>query len=254
MPLNQQDIKDLRGDLSPFLIHLTRNGTYKRWADIHGLLRDDFKTLEPKDSLISILKDKKIQARSPFGYFNYKVPQGANNPRSGVKRDWLKSVCFTETPVDHIYVQCESIYGRRLEFKPYGLAFFEETVIEKKGNPVMYFHSNNTGIRAALDGVATTQNCQSFADLMILYESFGPHLFQKRFSAPNIDFRWEREWRVRGDFSYASQGVAFGICPEEEIAAFEALVQNQFSFIDPRRPAGLIKKKLRKDARLKGLI
>ena len=73
MSISKQDIKDLRGDLSPFLIHLTRNGNFRRWADIHNLKRDDFEMMDAKKSLELILENNKIEARSPLGYFNYKV-------------------------------------------------------------------------------------------------------------------------------------------------------------------------------------
>ena len=253
MPISKQDIKELRGDLSPFLIHLTRNGNYKRWADIYGLDRDDLRTLDAKSSLGMILQNKKIEARSPFGYFNYKVPYRGKNKDSKIKRSWLRSVCFTETPVDYVYVQCEKIESRQSNFAPYGLAFFESSVLREGGNPVVYFNSKDDRIRKTWDSIPVLPNCKDFAPLMILCEGFGPPLFDNQ-KASEIDFRWEREWRVWGDFNFDPKDVAFGICPQDEIKTFEELSGERLLFIDPRRPMGLIKKKLRQDERLEKLI
>ncbi len=249
MPLVRQDIKELREDLSPFLIHLTRNGGYKRWADIYELQQDDICKIDARSSLESILQTNNLEAKSPFGYFNFKIAYKGKNQDSKIKRAWLCSVCFTETPVDYIYIQCEKIQSRKFNFAPYGLAFFESSVREAKGNPVMYFESSNNFIRSALDMIPILPNCKDFASLMVLYEGFGEHWYS--YDAPEIDFRWEREWRVRGDFNFdPKKDVAFGICPQEEIKTFEALVDGQFPFIDPRQPIGLVKRKLRKNARL----
>lgn len=253
MPLTRQDIKALRGDLSPFLIHLTRGGNYREWADLHNRPQNNNVTLNAKQSLLDIIQGSEIEARSPFGYFNFKVPFNGANRNSRVNRSWLLSVCFTETPVDHIYVQCEVIQGRQLPFEPYGLAFFEAAVRSRNGNPVLYFDSSNQQIRNSLDTITTLPNCQSFSSMMPLYESFGPALYGR--GTTHIDFRWEREWRVRGNFNFnLGQDVAFGICPEDEIAFFEQQVNSAFPFIDPRKPTGLLRLKLRQHPPLAGLI
>ena len=254
MSLSKLEVKELREDLSPFLIHLTRNGYYKRWPDIDKDVKDGEHTnLDAKNSLENILKAKTIEARSPFGYFNYKVAYRGKNQNSKIKRAWLRPVCFTETPVDYIYVQCEKVQSRKFNFAPYGLAFFENSVRKAKGNPVMYFESSNDSIRSALDTISTLPNCEDFVSLMILYQSFGKHLFSN--FASEIDFRWEREWRVRGDFYFdPKKDVAFGICPQDEIEAFEESVKGYFPFIDPHQTIGLVKRKLRKDPRLEKLV
>ena len=119
----------------------------------------------------------KIEARCPFGYFNYMVKQknkygGWNNFSSGVVRAWLRSVCFTETPVDHVHLQCNPIIGRQCQFEPYGLAFFEEKVRAKNGSPVFYYETRNAGIRRALDAVAILPNVADFRSFMPLVEGF----------------------------------------------------------------------------------
>lgn len=254
MALDKREIRGLRGDLSPFLIHLTRNGRYREWSDVTGQPNHNYVIVSARQSLIDIISGSSIQAKSPFGYFNYKVPFNGNNPTSRVIRNWLFSVCFTETPVDHIYVQCEAIQGRQLSFQPYGLAFFEESIRRSNGNPVMYFDSNNTRIKAALDSLIVLPNCNLYSDTMILYEGFGPPIYNVQ-GVTEIDFRWEREWRIKGNYNFNLENdVAFGICPTNEITHFETLTGNRIPFIDPTKPIGLIKKKLRSYPRLSGLI
>jgi hypothetical protein len=45
---------------------------------------------------------------------------------------------------------------------------------------------------------------------------FMPPWFSKFGGPSDIDFRWEREWRVVGDFSFSLSDVAFGFCPAEK--------------------------------------
>jgi len=72
--LTKQQVLNLRGDLSPYLIHLTRGGDCKLKADAHpGLTRDQVLILNARDSLIDIINQKVILARGAFSYFNRKV-------------------------------------------------------------------------------------------------------------------------------------------------------------------------------------
>lgn len=236
--ITKQELLERRGDLSQFLIHLTRSGDLKLDKDIHGLPQDSVVQISARQSLESILRSRRIEARTAFGYFNYKVPlRRANgvvlNQNSNVRRDWLRAVCFTETPLDHVYLQMQEIYGRQLHFEPYGLAFREAVVRGANGNPVFYVQTTNQNIRTAFDLLVTTPLANQFKAMMPLVEGFGPPWFA-RFSGPSeIDFRWEREWRVAGDFSFSLSDVAFGFCPTAEIPAFESLVGNAFPFVDP---------------------
>jgi hypothetical protein len=68
---------------------------------------------------------------------------------------------------------------------------------------------------------------------MPLVEGFGPPWFQRYAGPSEIDFRWEREWRVVGDFSFTLSDIAYGLCNTPDIIFFENLVGNAFPFIDP---------------------
>ncbi len=256
--LTKQQVLDLRKDLSPFLIHLTRGGGCTLKADAHvGLPKDKVIVLNAKNSLIDIINQKMILARSAFSYFNRKVSivsygKVVSNVGSFVNRKWLLAVCFTETPVDDIHVQCQKIIGRQLPFEPYGLAFFEKSV-RPKGNPLFYFDTDNKSVRAAMDSLVTDPLCTNFQTFLPLVETFGapthPHLTPVK----EIDFRWEREWRVPGDFPFTFEDVAFGLCKQEDIPKFEALVNKAFPFVDPRQPMASVKAKLRSWPKLASL-
>jgi len=258
--INKDQLLQMRGDLSPFLIHLTRTGSVRVNKDIFPNAKTDRLTLDAKQSLESIIKDKMIKARSPYGYFNYKVnikrADGSfTNPGSLIERKWLVSVCFTETPVDHVRLQCQAIVGRQLHFQPSGLAFFENSVRREGGNPLFYVDGANESIKFACDQIPTQPNCSNFKGLMPFVEGFGRPLYQYQAqSTPNeIDFRWEREWRVAGHFKFEFIDVAFGLCKTNEISHFEKLVGGAFPFIDPTQDMKNVKEKLKSWPKLKGL-
>jgi len=256
--LTRQELLDRRGDLSPFLIHLTRSGDLKLAKDIFSLPRDQVVQISAKVSLDSIISSRRINARTAFGYFNYKVAfRRADgrvlNANSNVQRDWLRGVCFTETPLDHVNLQMQTIYGRQLHFEPYGLAFKEAVIRGANGNPVLYVQTTNQNIRLGFDQLAVSPLAQTFKSMMPLVEGFGPPWFPRYGGPTEIDFRWEREWRVVGDFSFTISDIAFGFCPEAEINQYEALVGSAFPFVDPLGNLNANKAKLRTWGHLRDL-
>jgi hypothetical protein len=249
--LSKADLIRQRGDLSEFLVHMTRSGSLKKFKDLYSLENDDLVSIVGKDSLIDIIKSLRIEARSPFGYFNYLVKYtradgSQKNVTSKVQRDWLKAVCFTETPINHVHLQTKKIIGRRLHFEPYGLAFKEHIVRKRSGNPLFYVDTRNKLLRGSLDSIANSLDCPKHRYLMPFVEGFGPPWYQSQSSPQEVDFRWEREWRVVGDFMFALGDVAFGFCPEVDIPDFESLVSNKFPFVDPNGDIDILKIKLRK--------
>ncbi|HMN67603.1 MAG TPA: hypothetical protein PKC28_03605 [Bdellovibrionales bacterium] len=94
-----------RADLSQFLIHLTRNGSYQVYEPFrrnpgHYLFRGG-DTQEAKTALASILSEKTIRARAPFGHFKFQIPVGYQN-RGMMPLEWLQCVCFSETPISEL--------------------------------------------------------------------------------------------------------------------------------------------------------
>jgi hypothetical protein len=185
-----------------------------------------------------------------FGYFKYKVrfvrkDGTVRYDESKIQHDWLKAVCFTETPIDHVYLQTKKIYGRQMQFEPYGLAFREDVVLRRNGNPLFYFYSSNSLIKSSLDQLCYDPSCVKYKNVMPYFQEFGPPLFSRE-NAVDIDFRWEREWRISGDFSFSLSDVAFGLCPKEDKETFKRMVNNQFPFIDLNDDVNLIKGELKK--------
>jgi hypothetical protein len=248
--LTRKELLEKRGDLSQFLIHLTRSGDLKLDKDIYSLPRDQVVQITAKASLDAIIKSRRIDARSAFGYFTYKVPMTRAdgrkvNAHSLVKRDWLRAACFTETPLDHIHIQTQKVFGRQLHFEPYGLAFKEDVVRGANGNLVLYVQTTNQNIRSAFDNIAIAPLALQFKAMMPLIEGFGPPWFQRWGGPTEIDFRWEREWRVVGDFSFSISDIAFGLCPAAEVQQYENLLGGQIPFVDPLGNFTAAKQKLR---------
>ena len=248
--ITRQQLLERRGDLSQFLIHLTRTGDLKRHKDLYSLERDDQVYLTAGESLRGILQDRRIEARSPFGYFKYKVRFARRDGRvvnsdSPIQHDWLRAVCFTETPIDHVYLQTQDIQGRQLRFQPYGIGFREDVVKRAGGNPIFYFQTMNHGFKYALDQMALHPRSLTFKSVMPFYEAFGPSLFSKPYGPSEVDFRWEREWRIAGDFTFSLSEIAFGLCPAAEKREFEKLVNHQFPFVDPTADISVVKDELR---------
>ncbi len=92
-----------------------------------------------------------------------------------------------------------------------------------------------------MDAIAVSADCERIKSTLPLYESFGPSLYLPK---REVDFRWEREWRVVGDVAFTASDVAFGICAREDITYFENLVQHKFPFVDPRDDMVAVKRKL----------
>lgn len=237
MSLTHSQVIQMRNDLSPFLFHLTRTGPVTIRKDIFSQFSQDrIVNRTAKYRLEKILSTKTIKAISSFGYFHYKVPipkkngVGMTNTGSNVQRQWLKSACFTETPLDHIQIQMQPITGRSLHFEPYGLAFNEDFIRGKGGSPVMYFESGNRNFISSLDDMAISRDANKFKSLMPLYEGFGQRIYGV---GGRVDFRWEREWRSHLDVVFNFQDVAFGICKTKDIPFFNSLVGNAFPFVDP---------------------
>jgi len=122
------------------------------------------------------------------------------------------------------------VASERNQYKKTGLAFSQDKVRELGGNPIFYVDSRRKDLLTALDD-SLSNNLNSFIPMMHLIETFGPPVIEG--AAINSDFRWEREWRKKDDLNFLFSDVAFGICPEEQIATYENLANNEIVFIDP---------------------
>ena len=228
-----------RSDLSRFLVHLTRDGTFEVYKphkpdkyDNHYEFGDCEKFIAT-DSLKSILSTNspKLLARSPLGYFKYDINIWSRK-RGEVRPEWLQSVCFSETPIRELKSFWLTSHKRTAanQYQKIGLAFRSEFVRKNNGHPVFYFDSRRQEVVEAIQQLIHPQVVKSTSHILHLFESFGP----KKYGGSNeIDFRWEREWRIKGDFEFSLEDVAFGLCTENNLDEYNQLSQGKFPFIDP---------------------
>jgi hypothetical protein len=200
--LDINDVLNRRSDLSTFVVHLTRN--------IEG-------GLSAKENLKAILTGRVIEARNPRGW--------AGGLDDG-DRDCMKVVCFSETPLEHMYTLFADIAGRRVQLSPYGVAFTKRVARRRGANPIWYVDTaSTTTLRDALDQMrdAAKADAGGFAGtpaakVLPFIEQMG--------SWPTgtvKEFWWEREWRHLGPFRFRQPHVALVLCPAADVEEFEDL-------------------------------
>ncbi len=108
--INNLQIKN-RADLSQFLIHLTKDGTYDEFISVDGPPVSGFQIIRravvAKKSLEEILQRRWIEARSPLGYFRLKINVYRERyqrvfENGGFQPDPIKVVCFSEVPLNEL--------------------------------------------------------------------------------------------------------------------------------------------------------
>lgn len=194
---------DKKRDYSPLLVHLTR--------------ADDI--FPAKEVLKTILNEKTLKAYNYYCLFKEEIKSLDNITKNG-----FKVVCFTETPIDLIEVLLERVQGRTIVLEPYGLVFTKDYITKKGGNPVFYVNAN------------------LFDPLWYLYKHASANSFalqeNKLLALVNkcdeeINFHWEREWRIVGNFEFELDNIFFGLCPEKDIPGFEYSFK-PIKFISPQ--------------------
>jgi hypothetical protein len=220
-----QDILHFREDISPFLVHLTRDKTGGLTASV--LLKHIIasKELIPGASLVS---DARFGLRT------------ASLSDEQKKRSF-SAICFTETPLNEIHCLLE-ISSRKVALAPFGLVFMKNALMKLGVSPVLYLNNLNADKDAIIKALCSLREshpaeAEQLLPLLAIYgQKLQPPGARTR-SAGIIDFQWEREWRypaVGGNLHFAEQDVFVGLCPHDEIAAFERLFP-PVGFVDPRR-------------------
>jgi hypothetical protein len=214
-------ILELRNDLSPFLVHLTRD-TEKGSAH---------------DNLTAILKTRTLQyGEEPFSdaRFGFSVDKVAS------KRFYFSAISFTETPLSEVHNLLE-ISGRSKQLQPYGLVFLKDNLKEKGVSPVFYINNlagDKDGLVEVLCGLIRRHRVEA-AQILPYIAVFGRKLNPKGGTprGGKIDFTWEREWRYTSkdeNFRFDKTDVFVGLCPHDEIQTFEKTIR-WLKFIDPVR-------------------
>ena len=205
-----EELLHRRTDLSTFLVHFTRRHNRR----------------SARDNLVSILRDRRIEARSVYGMAAGLVG------RFPELADDQKTVCFTETPLEHAWMMCSTIEGRSVQFNGYGLAFTKTFARRRGVNPVWYLDITPRGgrdwltvpidelldqaVEDATPPRATTPNLERLASAPILrltpfIEQMGNPTGTRR-----KEFWWEREWRHVGDLSFSTDDIVVVFAPEDE--------------------------------------
>lgn len=228
-PMNRsEDLRDIesillfRNDISPFLVHLTR--------DTENVSREN---------LNSILDSMYLKyGVEPFSDASYGFSPYDLTPE--IKSKFFSAISFTETPLAEIH-NLLNIADRRVDLKPYGLVFIKARLKSKGVSPVIYINNKkgdkNEAIRALCTLIDT--HPEEASEILPLVAVFGKYFrpVVGRARGDEIDFTWEREWRYTSKlqkFTFDQSDVFIGLCPNDEIKAFE----NKFKwlkFVDPMR-------------------
>jgi Putative abortive phage resistance protein AbiGi, antitoxin len=212
-----EDLLHRRTDLSTFLVHFTR-------ASGDGMTG--------QDNLFSILKSGKLEARSAYGMAAQQL--AGRFPAAAATQ---RGVCFTETPLEHAWMMCRPIAGRRIRFDGYGLAVTKTFARSRSVNPVWYLDISQRGpewltepvnrlvsaaIASAADEDTGGVNDGALAEEDILrltpfIEQMGPTRDGGR-----KEFWWEREWRHVGNLSFEPDHVVVAFAPEGQQASLRA--------------------------------
>jgi hypothetical protein len=209
-----------RGDLSTFVVHLTR----------------DVKGRSATEALRSILGSRVIRAGQPMGHAISCLNKGGHATES------QKVVCFTETPLEYVYLMLEEIDGREVRLKPYGVALTKRVARQKGVNPVWYVDitpghdwiskSINQIVEEAIQSGRFGK--KPIAKIAPFIEQMGSKADEQGRYEYRKEFGWAREWRYLGDFKLPERLIV--LCPANEFGDM-AKTCNQAnlmaSFIDP---------------------
>lgn len=213
---NIRDVLNRRGDLSTFVVHLTRDTA-----------------TSAKENLVSIIAQQTIHAVSPMGW-----AEDQDDPSDPNKQS-QRVVSFSETPLEHIYSLVAEILGRQVKLQPYGLALTKMAARRIGINPVWYI-DRTTGaphqwrLSNALNDLKTAAvNTGDFhstpaAKILPFCQVMGT------WPQHQVEFWWEREWRHAGDLSFPLDRVSIWLCPESEIPEFTALISQHNPTKPPR--------------------
>jgi hypothetical protein len=214
--MNIKELLARRSDLGTFLVHLTReypDGT------------------PAKENLKSILNDKVIEARNPYGAAISRLKEWKAETPANLATQ--KVVCFTETPLEHVRLLTEKIQGRRFKFEPYGIAITKRAARLWGVNPVWYLDitPGHNWLAKPLERTidaeirAKTFSGSDIAKLTPYIEHMGtgPDYFK--------EYWWEREWRYADDFQLGMKFIV--ICPERDHGEVTDALFPKMPFIDP---------------------
>ena len=196
MAVNRSNVTELREDVSRFVVHLTRDDTADFDDRCGGAARQNF---------LSILNEKTILAVRPH-CMHHKQLTAARKVSS------CSVACFTEVPLSQIRFLVGPIEGRRIKLEAYGFVFNKKYLIKKGAQPAIYINSygTNTHLREAVDKIFEVAKSSNFSGKIWRLLPFINTMNDR------CDFTWEREWRIRGDFTFSLKELVCVILPPDE--------------------------------------
>lgn len=170
----------LASDMSPFVVHFTKNA----------------QSISASDVCRMILDQQVLLAGKSFG-------TGKEHPYCP------KSVCFSEVPLKE---------SRRISRSKgqYGLGFHKEFIVERGGGPILYAYKDTPHSKAFKEMVdaATGDPNDPIWGLAPFVDRPGWHPTMS--GDVKYFFEWEREWRHVGDLKFLETDISFLILPEHE--------------------------------------
>lgn len=173
-----------------------------------------------------MLRSQRLEARNTFGMAKelaVKFPEVAATQ---------KTVCFTETPLEHAWTMCADIQGRSIRFNGYGLAFTKAFARRQGVNPVWYLDITpghdwlTKPIEQLIDGAVRTATPDGAAAPYPATLASAPALRLAPFidqmgtpSGTRKEFWWEREWRHVGDLRFTAKDLVVVFAPEHDHGA-----------------------------------
>lgn len=224
VPRDIDDVLAFRGDLSPFLVHLTKSDGGRSASEI---LRAIIETRE-------LVAGPSEVSDAKFGGYNLHL--------SGEeRRAFFSAVCFSETPLDETHCLLE-VRGRAINLEPYGFVFMKSRLETLGVAPVLYLNNMAARMNPVAQSLFEIDRVNPAAArlLLPLVSVSGTKLVPPGHHVPppgNVDWRWEREWRLPACLSpmrFATEDVFVGLCPHEEITILEQSFPG-VGFVDPRR-------------------
>jgi len=206
MPIDIEDLLNRRTDLSTFVVHLTKDGDKPA-----------------KDNLLAILKAGAVKAGQPMGWVREQALE--------IGGDALESqrvVCFSETPLEHLYAMFAEIKDREVKLQPFGIAFTKVVARRNGANPVWYVNMTpgfDWVVSPALNrlrkrAVRVGLHRDPAGCLFPYIEGMGDW---RGSTGRRKEFWWEREWRHVGDFAFHMEDIALVIAPASEHAEFDKI-------------------------------
>lgn len=169
------------------------------------------------EDLMSILSELKLQpGPQPFG---------CGKTARGVE-ERHKSVCFSEIPLGYL---SQLVKRRTL----YGLGFLKTLATSKNVSPVWYLEPGSP----AANSIKKSMKEAKYRSGRILYADESKEIWKLtpyvELQRPHVNWQWEREWRVVGDFCFNKEHVAFLLIPEKEHKAARAFFEDFYAnFMD----------------------